>query len=109
VRGGALSAAWGGGPPAAGLYFGDAGLYAAGALAGISDVDAITLSMANLAAQQPDSAAVAARTISIAAVSNTLTKSGIAIALGSESLRRTMLPIAAALAAAGLAAVWLAL
>jgi uncharacterized membrane protein (DUF4010 family) len=109
IQFGLLYAAIALGSRAAGLYFGDAGLYAAGALAGISDVDAITLSMANLAAERPESADVAARTIAIAAVSNTLAKSGIVLALGAASLRRTMLPIAAALAATGLAAIWLAL
>jgi len=109
IRFGLLYAGISLGARAAGLYFGDAGFYAAGALAGISDVDAITLSMANLAAEHPDSAQVAARTIAIAAVSNTLTKSGIALTLGSDSLRRTLLPIALALGAAGIAAVWLAL
>jgi hypothetical protein len=38
---------------AAQVYFGDTGLYVAGALAGLTDVDAIALSMANLAQQDP--------------------------------------------------------
>jgi uncharacterized membrane protein (DUF4010 family) len=97
------------GARAAELYFGDIGLYAAGALAGLSDVDAITLAMANLAASSPEEAAVASRTIAIAALSNTAAKSALVFALGAAPLRRAMLPVAAALAAAGIGGVWLAL
>lgn len=91
------------------VYFGDAGLYAAGALAGLSDVDAITLAMANLAARSPEHVAVATHTIVIAALSNTGAKCGLVFALGSGPLRRAMAPIAAGLAAAGLVGMWLAL
>jgi uncharacterized membrane protein (DUF4010 family) len=97
------------GARAAQLYFGDAGLYAAGALAGLSDVDAITLSMANFAREQPEQAGVAARTIAIATLSNTAAKCGLVFALGAPALRRDMLPIAALLGLAGLVGVWLAL
>ncbi len=38
---------------AAEVYLGEAGLYLAGAVAGLTDVDAIALSMANLAASKP--------------------------------------------------------
>ena len=89
------------GARAAQVYAGDAGLYAAGALAGMSDVDAITLSMANLARNDPGSADVAARTIGIAVLSNTAVKCGMVFALGAPALRRAMLPIAGVLAAAG--------
>jgi uncharacterized membrane protein (DUF4010 family) len=91
------------GAKAAQEYAGDAGLYAAGALAGMTDVDAITLSMANLVRSNPESAAVAARTIAIAVLSNTAVKCGMVFALGSAPLRRAMLPVAGALAAAGAA------
>ena len=40
---------------AAQVYLGDAGLYLAGALAGLTDVDAIALSMAQLAQSDPAS------------------------------------------------------
>ncbi|MCB1760616.1 MAG: MgtC/SapB family protein [Gammaproteobacteria bacterium] len=86
---------------AAQLYFGDTGLYLAGALAGLTDVDAIALSMANLAQQEPEVAGAAARTIVIAVISNTLVKCGMAIWLGAASLRRAMIPISVALALAG--------
>src|SRR5262249_57164739 len=59
---------------AAQVYLGKAGLYLAGALAGLTDVDAITLSMANLGAADLASVGPAATTIVIAAVANTLVK-----------------------------------
>ena len=76
---------------AAEVYLGETGLYIAGALAGLTDVDAISLSMANLAATEPESLNVAGRTIVIAVVSNTLTKTGMAVFLGAPALRRTIL------------------
>ena len=89
---------------AAQTYFGDTGLYFAGALAGLTDVDAIALSMADLAKQDPASSGAAARTIVIAVISNTLVKCGMVIWLGAPSMRRTMIPITVALTLAGAAA-----
>src|SRR5262249_27815972 len=77
---------------AAQVYLGKAGLYLAGALAGLTDVDAITLSMANLGAADPASVGPAATTIVIAAVANTLVKGGIAAFAGAGALRRLILP-----------------
>lgn len=92
---------------AAQVYLGEAGLYLAGALAGLTDVDAIALSMANLALADPASAGAAARTILIAILSNTLVKSGMVVSLAAPSLRRVMLPSAALLVGAGGAALFL--
>ena len=92
---------------AAQVHFGDTGLYLAGALAGLTDVDAIALSMANLAQQDPSSASAAARTIVIAVISNTMVKCGMAIWLGAPSMRRTMIPITGALALSGVVAAFL--
>ncbi len=92
---------------AAQVYFGDTGLYVAGALAGLTDVDAIALSMANLAAQDPASSAAASRTIVIAVISNTMVKCGMVIWLGAPSLRKTIIPVTVALALAGVAAAYL--
>jgi uncharacterized membrane protein (DUF4010 family) len=47
--------------------------------------------MANLAAAEPENLTIAARTIVIAVVSNTLTKTGMAVFLGAPALRRTLL------------------
>ena len=92
---------------AAQVYLGDAGLYLAGALAGLTDVDAISLSMANLAGADPASAGPAARTILIAVITNTLVKAGMAVSMGSPELRRRILPIALVLLGTGIIAVFL--
>ena len=76
---------------AAETYLGATGLYLAGALAGLTDVDAISLSMANLAKTDPESLMIAARTIVIAVVANTLVKAGMAVFMGAPALRRTVL------------------
>jgi uncharacterized membrane protein (DUF4010 family) len=76
---------------AAQVYLGETGLYLAGAVAGLTDVDAISLSMANLAAAGGANITVAARTIVIAVLSNTLVKTGMAAFLGTPALRRTLL------------------
>ena len=89
------------------VYFGNTGLYLAGALAGLTDVDAIALSMAHLAQQDPASSGPAARTIVIAVISNTMVKCGMAIWLGAPSMRRTMIPITGALAFSGAVAAFL--
>jgi uncharacterized membrane protein (DUF4010 family) len=89
---------------AAQLYAGTTGLYLAGALAGLTDVDAISLSMARLASSDAARADAAAGTIAIAALANTLVKAGMVLWLGSSALRRVMLPISVAVVAAGAAA-----
>ena len=76
---------------AAEVYLGETGLYLAGVVAGLTDVDAISLSMANLATADPESLEVAGRTIVIAVLSNTLVKAGMAVFLGTPPLRRTVL------------------
>jgi uncharacterized membrane protein (DUF4010 family) len=86
---------------AAEVYLGEAGLYLAAGIAGLSDVDAITLAMANFASNDPVNLNVAARAIVIAALANTLVKSGLAAGLGSPELRRLTLPISGLLLAAG--------
>ena len=75
---------------AAETYFGATGLYLAGALTGLTDVDAISLSMANLATMNPESLLIAARTIVIAVVANTLVKAVMAAFMGAPALRRTV-------------------
>jgi uncharacterized membrane protein (DUF4010 family) len=76
---------------AAQTYLGATGLYLAGAVAGLTDVDAISLSMANLANTNPENLIVAARTIVIAVLSNTLVKAGMAVFMGAPALRRTIM------------------
>lgn len=78
----------------------EGGLYAVAALAGLTDVDAITLSMAELA-RSGDPAGVAAGAITVAALTNTLVKCGLVAALGSARLRRVVLWATAAILVAG--------
>jgi uncharacterized membrane protein (DUF4010 family) len=75
-------------------------------LAGLSDVDAITLSMAELARQGGD-ARTAVGAIAVAAVANTVVKCGLVVALGSPSLRQRLLPATALILAAGIGSLWL--
>lgn len=86
---------------AAQVYLGEAGLYLAAGIAGLTDVDAITLAMADLARGDPQNLNVAARAIVIAALANTLAKSGLTAGLGSPELRRLTLPISGMLFVAG--------
>ena len=74
----------------ASIQFGDNGFYLAGAISGITDVDAITLSMAKIE-KAGGSARLAIQTILITALSNTLAKFFIVIVLGSIELRKTAL------------------
>ncbi len=80
------------------------GLYLVAALAGLTDVDAITLSMAGYAQQSGDTA-TAVGAIVVAALTNTLVKCGFVVVLGSGELRSRVLPATAAMIAAGLLAV----
>ena len=70
-------------------YFPDQGFYAVAALAGLTDVDAITLSMAEYARE--GNTQIAATSIVIAAMVNTLVKCGLVLVMGARRLAmRTM-------------------
>ncbi len=71
-----------------GENFGDNGTYIVGAISGITDVDAITLSMAKMVRGSSDFS-IAINTILIAAMSNTLVKFLIVVIVGSIELRKT--------------------
>ena len=83
-------------------YFPPQGMYFVAALAGLTDVDAITLSMAEFA--KSGDAAIAVIAIVIAAVSNTLVKCGLAVGLGGQAFGRNLIVATAATLLAGLAA-----
>ena len=85
---------------AAEAYLGTAGLYLAGAVAGLTDVDAISLSMANLSRTSPEILTIAQRTIVIAVISNTLVKCAMAAFMGAPALRRTIILVTLLLFAA---------
>jgi len=90
---------------AARVYFGDTGIYVSSFVAGLVGVDAIALSLADLAASAGLDLTVAAHAVMIAALSNTLFKGVFALASGSLMLRRTLWPGMALMVAAGLMAV----
>ena len=93
---------------AAQFYFQDAGVYAASVLAGLTDVDAITLSMAELGGAQGGVALpTAAGAVVLATISNTVVKGGIALSIGSKALRRALLPPFAAMLVAAAAVAFL--
>lgn len=77
---------------AAQFYFGDTGVYLSSIVSGLADVDAITLSVAELSNQGSLESATAARAIVFAAMSNTVVKGGIVLSSGSVALRRVVLP-----------------
>ena len=84
-----------------------AGVYLASIIAGLTDVDAITLSMAELSKEGGSvDQGVAVRAITLAAVSNTLVKTGIVIVAGDKSLRKAVLPGVVLIIAAALGSVF---
>ena len=89
---------------AAHYYFGSAGAYVASGIAGLTDVDAITVSMARLARDNVMTSNTAGASILLACATNTLVKAGIAYATGGPSLRKVIMPLFAALFAVSLAA-----
>lgn len=89
-------------------YYPGGGYYLVAALAGLTDVDAITLSMAQLARGGGTDGATASRAIVIAALANTLVKCGVIVFLGSAALRRRVALVTAAVVAAAAVALVLA-
>jgi uncharacterized membrane protein (DUF4010 family) len=73
---------------AANEYFGSAGVYVASILAGITDVDSITLSVSNLSMKGLLDTRVAAIAIILATIMNTIAKAVMAMVLGTPRLRR---------------------
>jgi uncharacterized membrane protein (DUF4010 family) len=87
-------------------HVGPRGFYLVAAVAGLTDVDAVTLSMASNAASGGD-ASTAAKAITIAALSNTLVKCGFVATLGAAALRRRIVAATAAVLVAGAVALLL--
>ncbi len=85
----------------ANMYFGNAGTYAASTIAGLADVDAITLSMATLA-QSTLQPSVAITSIILAAVTNTLVKLAIAYTIGTSEFGNRIAVIFVPMVLAGL-------
>ena len=89
-------------------YFSGQGYYLVAALAGLPDVDAITLSMAGLARGGGIDVATTVGALVVAALANTLLKCGMVVATASRRLRRSMVTVTAALVVVGVAAILLA-
>jgi len=87
-------------------YLPQSGLYTIAALAGLTDVDAITLSMAQQVRAEEVDAAIAVVAIVIATVANTLVKAGMATFMGKHLAKPVLLGTAAILAVGALA-LWL--
>jgi uncharacterized membrane protein (DUF4010 family) len=80
--------------------FGGQGVLAAAVLAGLTDVDALTLSMARVATD-PANSVTAARGLVAGVIANTVLKTGLGLGLGSAPFVRQLLPRMIALMIAG--------
>jgi len=93
----------------AGLYFGAGGTYAAAGVSAVADVDAVTIAFSR-SGPGASAWAVPAAAVTVAAVTNTLVKLGIAVGMGSGRFRKYVgvsLGATAVLgAAAGLLVYW---
>jgi len=78
---------------AAQMYLGNTGVYLSSIVAGLADVDAITLSMAELSRTAGGVSLITAeRAIVLAAMSNTVVKGSIVLTSGAPALRRALWP-----------------
>jgi uncharacterized membrane protein (DUF4010 family) len=84
---------------AARTAFGGAGIVGAAAIAGLADVDAITVSMSRLAAE-PGQNRTATLALGVAVLANTVLKTSLAAIFGSPEFRRRTVPRMVAIAAA---------
>ncbi|WP_226661230.1 MgtC/SapB family protein [Microbulbifer aggregans] len=88
-------------------YYGNQGIYGVALISGTTDVDAITLSAANLAESGALEAGTAWRAIVVACLSNLVFKAGIAGVLGGRRLFGKVLVFFALPVIASLAVLWL--
>ncbi len=91
---------------AAQVYVGTRGLYGSAILAGLTDVDAITLSVADLHRSGTETS-VATTSITLAAITNTLAKGGLATIAGGARFGRQVVPYLVLVLAVGGAALLL--
>lgn len=84
--------------------FGESGIFVASFVAGLTDMDAVTLSMSRLSGSGGIETASAVVAVVLASLANTIVKAGIVLVSGSSGLRVTAgLPLAAVAAASVLA------
>jgi uncharacterized membrane protein (DUF4010 family) len=89
-------------------YLPGQGYYLVAALAGLTDVDAITLSMAGLARSGGADLATVVGALVVAALANTLVKCGMVVATASAGLRRAIVTVTVSLVVVGVATLLLA-
>jgi len=95
---------------AAQMYLGDTGLYVSSIAAGLADVDAITLSMAQLSrAPSGVDTGIAARAVVLATMANTAVKGGVVLTSGARALRRVLWPGFLLMLATGVGVAFLAI
>jgi len=88
-------------------FFGNSGVYVASLFSGLTDLDAITLSLSQTVNSGGLPAAVAAKGVVIAAIANTFVKAGMAASLGSGAMRKRVLLTLGATALLGVGALFL--
>lgn len=88
-------------------YFGDDAIYAVAILSGLTQVDAITLSVGQLFSRGQVDADLAWRSIFVATLANLAFKIGAGCVLGDGALRRYLLTLGGALLAGGIAILFL--
>ena len=84
-------------------WFGGAGLVVMGAVAGSTDLDAVTLTAMKLSGDNANLFGLAALAILVACASNTLVKGGMAFVLGGWDFGKKLLPVVIAMGVAGTA------
>jgi uncharacterized membrane protein (DUF4010 family) len=89
-----------------GTQFGRGGILASAAMLGLTDLDALTLSMSHLASA-PDMVSLAATAITAGVLANTLLKLGLVVTVGVGEFRRQTGLWLAALAAATAVGLWI--
>ena len=88
---------------AAQAYLGDVGVYLSSVLAGLADLNAISLSLAELSQRDATlGLEIAARGVVLASVANTVVKGGIVLTIGSSALRKVLWPGLILMAVTGL-------
>lgn len=88
-------------------HFGETMLYPVAFVSGLTDVDAITLSIGRLFVESRIDEDIAWRVIFVASLSNLAFKAGVVAVIGGTHLRRRILPMLIALTLSGLVGVWL--
>ncbi|MCB0530703.1 MAG: MgtC/SapB family protein [Lewinellaceae bacterium] len=88
-------------------YFGNVGLYAVSAISGLTDIDAITLSLSNMINNGSIEANGGWRFILVAAMANLVFKGSLVAVIGHRSLLRLIAPVFGLVLVAGALVLWL--